>query len=218
MPHGYDETYLDDFRCNLGDAFEYASLDCCLDLDEFIHAFISSGIAQRIETGNPRYLVGISGFELVGMCVNAIGLRSGDLPEPTVRAERTAEYWVGWILAYYQWFRAERFRDLVRSGLTPSVIRGMYLLHEAGEEKFVEVADALLTANRSGKPTRLRSMRRARGLTQRELAETSGVSLRMVQLYEQRQNDIMRAEFATVQRLARALGCAVEELTEPPLY
>lgn len=218
MPRGYDESYLEDFRCNLGNAFEYAALDCGANLDEFFHAFITTGIARRVETGDPRYLVGYSGFELVGMAVSASGLRTGNLPDPTLRESRSPEYWAGWILAYYQWFRAERFCDLERGGLTPSVVRGMYLLHEAGEEKFVESADALLAKNRLGRPTRLGALRRGRGMTQRQLAEAAGVSLRMVQLYEQRQNDIMRAEFATAQRLARALGCAIDDLAEPPVY
>ena len=40
----------------------------------------------------------------------------------------------------------------------------------------------------------------------------------MIQLYEQRQNDIAKAEAGTVIRLARVLGCAVEDIVEPPLY
>ena len=61
-------------------------------------------------------------------------------------------------------------------------------------------------------------MRKNRGLTQVELSVATDVSLRMIQLYEQRQNDIAKAEARTVIRLARALGCAVEDVVEPPLY
>lgn len=218
MPHGYDESYLGDFRCNMGNMFEYVSLDCGIDLDVFFHALLTSGVARRIETGDPRYLAGLSGFELAGMVLSASGLRTGELPRPSLREGRSPEYWCGWIMAYYQWLRAERFCDLERAGLVPSVVLGMYLLHEAPEEKFAAAADAFLSKARGGRRTRLQAIRRGRGLTQRQLSDASGVSLRMIQLYEQRQNDIMRAEFATVRNLARALGCAVEELAEPPVY
>ena len=56
--------------------------------------------------------------------------------------------------------------------------------------------------------------RKERGLTQRELAERSGASLRMVQLYEQRQQDIRRAEAQTLVSLSLVLGCDVADLFE----
>ena len=46
------------------------------------------------------------------------------------------------------------------------------------------------------------------------LSFTSGVSLRMVQLYEQRQNDISKAQAAVVLSLARALGCNIEDILD----
>ena len=57
-------------------------------------------------------------------------------------------------------------------------------------------------------------MRKNSGLTQRELAERSGTSLRMVQLYEQRQQDIRRAEAQTLVSLSHILGCDVVDLFE----
>ena len=42
----------------------------------------------------------------------------------------------------------------------------------------------------------------------------SGVTLRMIQLYEQRQNDISKAQVNVVISLANALGCRVEDLLE----
>ena len=40
----------------------------------------------------------------------------------------------------------------------------------------------------------------------------SRTSLRMVQLYEQRQQDIRKAEAQTLANLSRVLGCEVEDL------
>jgi len=42
----------------------------------------------------------------------------------------------------------------------------------------------------------------------------SGVSLRMIQFYEQKQNDINKAQVTVVLSLARTLGCDVEDLLE----
>ena len=42
----------------------------------------------------------------------------------------------------------------------------------------------------------------------------SGVTLRMIQLYEQKQNDISKAQVTVVVNLAKALGCEIEDLIE----
>jgi len=51
-------------------------------------------------------------------------------------------------------------------------------------------------------------------MTQNELAAASGASLRMIQLYEQRKQDINKAQAITLARLAHVLGCAAEDLLE----
>ena len=43
----------------------------------------------------------------------------------------------------------------------------------------------------------------------------SGVGIRSIQLYEQRKKDINKAEVGSVLRLARALGCEIEDIMEP---
>ena len=62
--------------------------------------------------------------------------------------------------------------------------------------------------------TNLKRIRTASGLSQAALAEASGVSLRMIQYYEQRVRDINAAGALTVYRMACALGCTVEDLIE----
>lgn len=63
--------------------------------------------------------------------------------------------------------------------------------------------------------TRLKTIRKARGFTQQELSDVSGVTLRMIQLYEQRRNNINEASAASVISLANALGCQPIDLMEP---
>lgn len=62
--------------------------------------------------------------------------------------------------------------------------------------------------------TNLKHIRTAFGVTQKELAEMSGVSLRSIQMYEQRNKDINKAQSDSLYRLAKALGCLMEDLLE----
>ena len=62
--------------------------------------------------------------------------------------------------------------------------------------------------------TNLKRIRTDAGLSQTKLAEASGVSVRMIQHYEQRVKDINAAAALTVYRIARALDCTVEDLLE----
>ena len=95
-----------------------------------------------------------------------------------------------------------------------SKVLSMYILHEADESKFVENANKIITGNEQGRKTKLYQIRKARGFTQQQLSEASGVTLRMIQLYEQRQNDINKAQVHVVVNLAKVLGCDVEDLLE----
>ena len=69
-------------------------------------------------------------------------------------------------------------------------------------------------SNSANKKSRLHKIRKARGFTQQQLSDASGVSLRMIQLYEQKQNDISKAQVNIVLNLAKVLGCDIEDLIE----
>ena len=212
MTNAYSELYLDDAMENLGSMVDYAVGTCGLSPDEFMNRFISSGIAERFERGNPKYVAGMSGVELAELVLETTGSSGESRKESFYVEEKGREYWSGWILAYYQWMSGKRFEDIVENGLTLSQIMSMYILHEADVRKFVDVADDVIERNKREKQAPLQKIRKARGFTQQELSEASGVSLRMIQLYEQKQNDISKAQVGQVVSLARALGCDVEDL------
>ena len=214
MMHAYEETYLNDAMNNLGDMFDYAICDLGRDAEEFYSQFLVSGVAEKFGEGNPRYVAGLSGPELA---MEVLRATEGKQPEttPSVVYERSPEYWSGWILAYYQWLSGQGFAYMRKRGVTFSKVRDLYpTLHEADVTKFVSVADRMIEEDRREKPSRIQQMRKNRGLTQRELAERSGTSLRMVQLYEQKQQDIRKAEAQTLVSLALVLGCDVVDLFE----
>lgn len=213
MTNAYNELYLDDAMQNLGDMVEYAVCDCGYHPNEFFDWFISSGIASKFEKGNPKYVAGMSGVELAEAVMRETNVSPCDILIEQ-HAEKGREYWSGWIFAYYQWISGRRFEDIVADGLTLSTILDMYILHEADVNKFVESADAIIKRNKEKEKSKLHKIRKARGFTQKELSDASGVSLRMIQLYEQKQNDIGKAQVRMVLSLARALGCEVEDLID----
>ena len=213
MTHAYSELYLDDAMNNLGDMVEFAVCDLGFDPDEFFGWFISSGIASKFEKGNPKYIAGLSGFELAEAVLRETNV-SYEKREPSYIEFKGREYWAGWILAYYQWETGKRFEDIVKDGLTLSTVFSMYILHEADESKFVDAANELIARNKEKRKSKLSDIRKARGFTQQQLSKASGVTLRMIQLYEQRQNDISKAQVTVVIHLAKALGCEVEDLLD----
>ena len=85
-------------------------------------------------------------------------------------------------------------------------------LHEASEEKFVDIANSI--RKRKKLPAKLQTVRKAVGLSQKELSEKSGVTLRMIQQYEQRAKDINKATASSLFALAQSLGCKAEDLLE----
>lgn len=60
----------------------------------------------------------------------------------------------------------------------------------------------------------LKTIRTNKGLSQGKLSEISGVNTRMIQYYEQGVKDINKAQGLTLQALANALECKIEDLLE----
>lgn len=213
MTIAYNELYLDDAMHNLADMVEYAVCDLGFDPDEFFGWFVSSGIASKFEKGNPKYITGMSGVELAEAVLNKTNVAYAS-KEATHNIDKGKEYWAGWILAYYQWATGRRFEDMIRNGLSLSTVMSMYVLHEADESKFVENANEIIARHKENRNTRLQEIRKSRGFTQQQLSNASGVKVRMIQLYEQRQNDLSKARFEVVLSLAKALGCEIEDLID----
>lgn len=213
MMHAYSKLYLCDSQTNLATMFDFAIRGLNYSADDFFSLFIDSGIASKFEHGNPKYVAGMSGYELAELVLKLSG-RSNTNTRKIDTSFDGPEYWLGWVMAYYQWYRSFRFSDLKQYGLIPSEILNRYILHEADVSKFVETADAIIKSNQKTIPTRLKQIRTERNMTQKELADLSGVSLRMIQLYEQRQNDINKAAGSVINRLAWVLKCNFYEIME----
>ena len=142
----YNELYLDDAMQNLGDMVDYAVNALHYEPDEFFSWFISTEVAHNFEICNPKYLGGMSGYELVYAVLRKKNMRI-DYIEPSINLEKSKEFWAGWVLAYYQWYSGRSFESIVNGGLPLSKIISMYILHEADVTKFAQIADKILKEN-----------------------------------------------------------------------
>lgn len=211
MIYAYDDMYLDDAMKNLGEAFDYSATVLGISMDDFLDMFIISGIAEQFGSGVPKFVSGISGTELVWEVLNRVGKIIG-IHEPQIEYDYSPEYWCGWILAFYQWRTGKSFKEIKKYLPMSDIYKLYFTLHEASEEKFVDVANSILEHQKL--PTKLQTIRRAIGVSQKELSDKSGVHLRMIQQYEQRAKDINKATARNLFALAQTLGCKAEDLLE----
>lgn len=212
MTRAYSESYLSDAARTLGEALEYAQLDLGLDPAYFMGMFTTGKIGHAFGEGHPLYVAGSSGPELALRCLAAAGVPT-DLVSIPFRPDRTPAYWVGWILAYYQWLTGLSFARILELVSVDDLFDLYPTLHETSSRRAALQIDRL-AHSRLGE-TRLAMERRRSGFSQAELAARSGVSLRAIQQYEQRAKDVNHAQAASIAALARVLWCTVEDLLEP---
>jgi len=211
MIHAYPEIYLHRAQSALGEAFDYAVNICGINGSDFVSMFLVSSVSKRMQNGEPAIIAGKSGVEIaMDIMLEMSGTRI--FAEPVYSVGRSAEYWIGWAIAYYQWHSCRNYSEIFRM-VSFSELEFLYpTLHEADISKFTDVLDSYFLRN--APETNLKRVRGNSRCSQSELAIRSGVSLRSIQMYEQRNKDINKASAGTLFRLARTLGCTVEDLLE----
>ena len=214
MTRAYGESYLSDAKDRLSQFFDYLINDCGMNPDWVASIFLSSGYAEQFERGNPAILAGMSGVELA-ISVTEATYKKKKLPVPGYAEGLSPEYWAGWALAEYQWYSGKRFKDIFEHVKLSEIISMYPVYHEMDVSRFIEAMDERCALELP--ECRLKKLRESRGLSQAELAKISGVSLRSIQMYEQRVNDIDKAQAQTVYKLSRVIGCAMEDLLERPM-
>ena len=214
MTHAYNEFYLSNAKDRLSAFFDYAINDCKMAPEWITSLFVTTGYAEQFERGNPAFVAGMSGVELAqAVILKAYGEK--ELPQPTWSEERSPEYWAGWALASYQWYSARRFKDIFERVPLADIIRMYPAYHEMDIRHFIDDMEVRYKAAEG--ESNLKRIRESRGLSQTELAEQSGVNLRNIQMYEQRGNNIDKAQAQILYKLSRTLGCHVEDLLENPM-
>lgn len=196
---------------NMGDAFSFVSINYQLDLDVFITNLFFSKILKEIEGANPKYTTGISGVELALIVINKMGLNPCDQDLDYSKTDIVA-YWTGSMLAYFQYVTQIPFSTILSLIKMNEISSLYYPLHEASEDKFVDVLLKIIGERKQ--ISRLQARRKAMGLSQSELANYSGVNLRTLQDYEIKRKNINNASISILLKLSNALKCNVTDIIE----
>ena len=207
----YDEIYIAVAQNVLGHAVDFAVMSLELDIDTFGKAFAVSDASKQFAAGNPKYVAGMNGCELARLVLAETHISYTDADD-AMYLDKSPEYWSGWALAFYQWYSWRSFMEILTAVPLSQIILMYPTFHEMDIQKFVERMDRML--KEAYPTTRLKAFRVNSGLSQSELASDSGVALRQIQLFEQRQRDINNAAAITLLRLSKSLHCRMEDLIE----
>ncbi len=207
----YDKLYLEKARIALGRMLDFAVHELKYDVTVFFDTFIVSDVAGRFENGDAGVLVGRSGVELT---YEVLGRADGMERRMMAYycALKSPEYWTGWALAYYQWQTTLSFAEIVRYVPIVRIIALYEPYHEMDIRQFVDKMNELF--HEAKVDTNLKILRRRAGYTQKELALSTGIPIRTIQQYEQRQKDINKAGAEYLYAISKVLRCEIRELME----
>ncbi|MCD8096696.1 MAG: helix-turn-helix transcriptional regulator [Lachnospiraceae bacterium] len=164
-------------------------------------------MAEQFENGNSKYIAGKSGLEIFLEVMERTTGESRDV-RLVESYDRSAAYWVGWMLTHYQWYSGKSFQHILDIVPYEELISLYDTLHEADIQKSYEVMDAHF----AGSESRLKTTRLRCGLTQEALAKESGVSVNTIRAYERKSKDLNKAQIDIVMRLVSVLKCEICEL------
>jgi DNA-binding transcriptional regulator YiaG len=232
MTHAYDKICLERAADTLGRMLDYSFYSLHYDISTMMDLFIASGTAALFESGDIRTIAGMSGVELAYEVLERSGMIY-ERTQPRYTKGLSAEYWCGNALAHIQWETCMSF-DRIMAAFSAQMFISEYgrsrisfldalPLNISDEERsakiksfgrqFADEAVMKFTAagevSGSGKSgdTPLKIIRIKNSLSQSGLAKASGVPLRTIQQYEQRQKDISKARAEYLIALSRALSC-----------
>ena len=207
----YDDSYLNTAQNILGHATDFTVLTLNIEPDAFGKALSVSSASKQFANGNPRYVAGMNGCEFAREVLTKTCTPFQNA-EDEMYMDKSPEFWAGWALAFYQWYSCRSFMDILRIIPLSQIIAMYPIYHEMDIMHFAEYVEDLIKSVSTD--SRLKTLRMNSGLSQSELASISGVALRQIQLFEQRQRDINKTAAITLLRLSKALHCHMEDLIE----
>lgn len=216
MMRAYRQYYLEDAMGVLGAAVEAAVMLFKVPLAKFWALFLASPYSDRFAKGDPFVIAGQSGWELAAAVLEEAGVVFPRTRPDGLRA-RTPEYWAGWALAQYQWYRGFSFQEIEAFAPMTFVVSLYFPYHEMSILQFYDAMDA--EYRKAHPETRLKEFRKEAGLTRDQLGAHAQVSSRRIEQYEQRLRDINSARAEDFLALAMALNVEPRNLLErvPPV-
>lgn len=136
--HPYSELYVEDAMTTVAFSFDYAVRALNLTLEEYLDKFLNFQYIHLLETGNPHYVAGMSGCELA---LEICGLDDGPKSPPY---EPKLEYWIGWILSYYQWLRNISYKEIIEKFPLKRLIFSYPTFHEETRARMIEYMDEVI--------------------------------------------------------------------------
>ena len=124
MIHAYNDEFLPTIQSKLASMVEIAVLIEKIEIDEFMTRFLSSTVCRAFETASPILALGKSANELLGIVLNREPI------EVEENSYASPEYWVGYTLAYAQWYFNKPFSELVAAYPCSKLIDNYFPYHE----------------------------------------------------------------------------------------
>ncbi|MBR3212357.1 MAG: DUF3990 domain-containing protein [Firmicutes bacterium] len=211
LPGVLESSYMKDSMRVLGEAVDYAVNDCGIPIAPFLEMLVATETGECFRKRDPRVISGLSGVELVGEIFSKSGMGAGG-PEPSIKTKASPEYRIGRALACYIVGMGCGLRELLRLVNADDLLKLSAKIPEGEEGEWITGIERIV--RRRSRVSRLQTQRKISGLSQRKLAELSGVNLRTLQQYEIKTKDLSKASVSSVAALAEVLGCRVEDLLE----
>ena len=190
----------------VAEMFEYAKCYYKLDCSKFFNLFNSSRISDKIYKLDMVYVYGKSSIELVAEICETQGEKICKGNDKTLI--NLSYYWLGIIVASYCFGKSISFKEFAERININDLLKLYGVMHEAPQMRMIDEIDSILRTQESS----LARIRRTRNISQKELSIMSNVSLRSIQMYEQKQKSISKASFETVRNLANSLSVNTDEL------
>lgn len=211
MITAYDKVYLEKAQVALGRMLDFAVNELKYDITDFFNLFITSEVSKAFENGDSSIILGRSGVELSYLVCDSAGFDISYI-KPRYSYSRSEEYWVGWALAYYQWQRNVSFSKII--GVIPikDILKLYSPYHEMDIRHFADRLDEIYSQHI--KETNLKMYRKRANLSQVQLADYTGIPLKTIRKYEQRERDINKAQVESLISLSKVLSCDISDLIE----
>lgn len=191
----------------VAEMFEYAKGYYKMECNRFFKLFNETYISDSIYNLDIICIYGKSSIELVDdiFKMNDVKLHCRH-PKNIVRSSKY--YWLGLIISSYCIGKRISFREFEKKINIVDLLNMYDIMHEAPQIRVIDEIDNII---RRQEPS-LARIRKLKKMSQKELSILSNVSLRSIQMYEQRQKSIGKASFETVRNLANALSVNIDAL------
>lgn len=120
----------------LGDMLDFAVNTCDMDIDEYFELFTISSVSIQFQNGNPTYIAGKTGCELVREVIVDAGMEPLSV-EDEMYLDKSPEYWTGWALAYYQWYTCRTFAKIHKAVSLKKIVSMYDIYHEMDITHFI---------------------------------------------------------------------------------